>query len=220
MGLKVERFTRFAVECLARVVAPPRCAACDEPVVRGSAFCAPCAASLVRANVRDPTRLAGFVYDGAIATAIRRFKFDDRPDLATPLLVGFADHVPFLSGLGIELVVPVPLHAGRLIERGYNQAALLARGLASALDTRSAPRALERVVSTGRQTSLGRGGRALNVEHAFVASPRAPIAGSSVLLVDDVETTGATLQACRRALFEAGAAEVRSAVVARAEGEP
>jgi len=205
------------VEVVARLVAPAGCAACDGAVAHGRAFCPPCAATLVRAEVRDRDRLAAFVYGGAIAEALRRFKFNDRPDLTRPLLAGLHTCLPRLEETPVDLVVPVPLHPARLVERGYNQAALLARPLARWLAAPCAPRALGRSVATARQTELTREARSSNVERAFAALEPARLAGRSVLLVDDVETTGATLAACGRALLDGGARAVRSVVVARAE---
>jgi len=153
----------------------------------------------------------------SIADALRRLKFDDRPDLAAPLASTFAPLLPLLLAHKPQVVVPVPLHPARLVERGYNQAALLARALARWIDTPLAPLALRRSLRTSRQTDLAREARAANVANAFVVHPPSLIYGRSVVLVDDVETTGATLDACRRALEAAGARLVVSAVVARAE---
>lgn len=199
------------------LVAPLRCAACDGVLHQRAAFCPACAEGLIRATPLHPHRLAAFAYGGPIADALRRLKFDDRPDLAAPLASTFAPLLPLLLAHKPQVVVPVPLHPARLVERGYNQAALLARALARWIDTPLAPLALRRSLRTSRQTDLAREARAANVANAFVVHPPSLIYGRSVVLVDDVETTGATLDACRRALEAAGARLVVSAVVARAE---
>ena len=118
---------------------------------------------------------------------------------------------------GIELVLPVPLSARRLRERGYNQAALLAARLAARLGLPCEARALVRPGDTAQQHGLPRERRAANVRGAFAVAPRAAGAlhGRRVALVDDVMTTGATLAAATHALLDAGAAEVRVWVVAR-----
>jgi ComF family protein len=213
MGLLV----RALFEVLASIVAPGRCAACDDTVKLGRAFCPPCAATIVRAENPHPDRTAAFVYGGAVAQAIRRFKFDGRPDLAPALLAGLHPRLDALRRDPVDLVVPVPLHPARLVERGYNQAALLGRPLARWLQAPFAARALTRRALTARQTDLTREARAANVASAFAAARDADLRGKAVLLVDDVETTGATLAGCGRALLEAGACEVRTVVVARAE---
>jgi len=211
----METLLRGLLGLVADLVAPTRCAACDGEVKRGAAFCPSCVATLVRAPNPEPGRTAAFVYGGAIAEALKRFKFEDRPDLAPALLAGLAPHLPSLRGA--ELVVPVPLHPSRLVERGYNQAALLARPLGRLLDAPCAMRAVARPAATARQTELSRAERAKNMEGAFVAALPAKIAGLRVLLVDDVETTGATLAACRAALLAGGACDVHTVVIARAE---
>jgi ComF family protein len=207
---------RVLLEAACTFVAPPRCAACDEAVPIATAFCPACASTLVRApDSFGPSRVSAFVYGGAIAEALRRFKFDDRPDLGRPLMAGLATHLPSVRRRGIELVVPVPLHPSRLVERGYNQAALLARPVARLLDARFAPHVLRRVASTARQTDLTREERAANVLGAFAVTGQG-IERARVLVVDDVETTGATLAACTAALRSSGAADVSTLTVARA----
>jgi ComF family protein len=207
---------RGVLGVLGDLIAPTRCAACDGESRRGAAFCPPCAGTLVRASNVHPESTAAFVYGGAIAQALKRFKFDDRPDLAPALLAGLGTHLDRLRGT-VDLVVPVPLHPSRLVERGYNQAALLARPLARLLAIPCAPRALCRLATTERQTELTREARAANVANAFAANELRRLAGARVLLVDDVETTGATLSACRAAVMTGGARAVLSAVVARVE---
>jgi ComF family protein len=201
-------------ELVGALLAPERCAACDVRVPMRRAFCKACASTLVPAPPGE-AGIAAFAYGGAIAEAITRFKYGRRPDLARPLsdLLRRAAR-PLASG--VDLVVPVPLHPTRLVERGYNQAALLARPLAVELRAGFAPRALERLRDTPRQASLGRASREANVLGAFRARACRTLAGRVVVLVDDVETTGATLSACARALEEAGARVAGTAVLARA----
>ena len=102
----------------------------------------------------------------------------------------------------IDFIVPVPLHALRLAERGYNQSALLARALATQLGIPLRLTALRRQRATLPQAHLGREQRHDNLRQAFV--PTAVEAGSRVLLVDDVITTGSTLRACSDALQQGG----------------
>lgn len=199
------------LDLLGDLLAPPACAACDAPVPRRRVFCPACAATVARLAPGAPIACAS--YGGALATAIRRFKYDARPDLARPLgdLLRAAVRA---AAPRVDLVVPVPLHPGRLVERGYNQAALLGAPVARELHVPLAARALVRVRATAPQARLGRGARADNLEAAFRPSSAA-ISGARVLLVDDVTTTGATLAACAAALRAGGAREVVSCALAR-----
>jgi len=113
------------------------------------------------------------------------------------------------------LIVPVPLHPRRRRERGFNQSELIARELARRADTSVAPDALVRRQDTAPQTGLSAASRRANVRGAFAVRQRARVSGRTVVLVDDVFTTGATAHACARALREAGAAEVRLLTMAR-----
>jgi ComF family protein len=114
----------------------------------------------------------------------------------------------------IDLVVPVPLHRARRRERGYNQAEAIGEGIASTLGGARMADALERSRHTRSQTTLDAVARGRNVGGMF--RPNGPIArGRTVLLCDDVCTTGATLNACATALLDAGAARVLAATVAK-----
>jgi ComF family protein len=212
--------TSILLDLLATALAPARCAACDVHVARRAVFCPACASTTERAPdpQPDPRALAAFVYGGAIASAITRFKYESRPDLARPLGDLFwSAVVPHANGLRDVILVPVPLHATRLAERGYNQAALLANRVAGRLGAPVRAMALARTRDTPRQATRGRSERLSNVTNAFVVREPRAVAGRTVLLVDDVRTTGSTLQACADALTQAGVASVRTAVLARAE---
>jgi ComF family protein len=199
---------------LADALAPPSCAACDARLDRRAVLCAACAQAVVAAGP-DPI-VAFALFGGPIAAALRRLKFDNRPDLAGPLghLLRRAARA---ARLRADVVVPVPLHPARLAERGYNQAALLGAAAARELGVPLDARALQRTRCTSQQARLDRERRLENVSGAFSARSPGRVQGRRVVLVDDVATTGATLAACSAALREAGAASVTALVVARAE---
>ncbi len=207
-------WARLLYELFASTLAPDVCAACDVGVPMLTAFCPPCALTLVRAPPQA-LLVAPFFYGGALAAAITRFKYQSRPELARPLSAAIVRALAALEPRP-AVVVPVPLHDSRLADRGYNQAALLARPVARALGTRFGPRVIERVRDTSQQAKLDREARLANLAGAFRVRVPREVLGKRVLLVDDVRTTGATLGACEAALLAAGAAEVTCAVIARA----
>jgi ComF family protein len=156
-------------------------------------------------------------YDGPVKDAIVRTKRPEGEGLAELLgeLWGERDGEK-LSQLALDAVVPVPLHWWRRLCRGYNQSAAVARGLAQRLRLPCRPGWLRRVRYQRSQVGLSGPERRANVLGAFGARHRAHLAGRSVLLVDDVMTTGATASEAARALKEGGAARVVAAVVGRA----
>jgi len=165
-----------------------------------------------------PLGPAAFVYGGSIARAIVRMKYEGRPDLALPLGdLLWASIAAHRAALDDVVVVPVPLHPVRLAERGFNQSALIAACVARRLGAPFAALALARTRDTPPQTALDRQRRVENVTGAFVVRQPDPIANRTVLLVDDVRTTGATLDGCAKALIRAGAAHVRTIAVAQAD---
>jgi ComF family protein len=225
VGQVVGNVTHHALHTLVGVVSPPCCAACDSPTRPGAIFCNDCGPPPRCPHELPPFTLAGGRYAPPLSTAIRRMKFGSRSDLAArllPLLVqalGAADSLASAEPAD-ELALPVPLHSSRLIERGFNPAALLAKGLARHCNLRFGARVLVRSRATLAQSRLSRAERSHNVQGAFAIRTGvrggAPLAGRSVVLVDDVITTGATVDACRRVLYAAGCVRVRVVALAAA----
>jgi len=156
---------------------------------------------------------AGGHYEGALRDIIHAFKYEGRRSLATPLA-----RLMRKAGTALlhdaDCVVPVPLHPLRRLTRGFNQAADLALAL-----ERPVVHALWRARATPSQMALPARSRRTNVRDAFILSPlidcaAAPIRDSIVVLIDDVRTTGATLNACATVLKAAGAREVRALTIA------
>ncbi|WP_234024834.1 ComF family protein [Tsuneonella amylolytica] len=193
----------------------PACAACQRPLsgfaVDENAMCAPCMATMPRHD----GIAAGTIYGPASRKLVLAFKHGRRIALAPMLARLIAARLPVLEGAW--LVAPVPLHRWRLWSRGYNQAALLAKELARTTGQELAVDLLRRTKRTPSLGGLGRKARAraLSGAIALSSSGRARVAGARILLVDDVLTSGATSEACVRALKKAGAQKVVIACFAR-----
>jgi ComF family protein len=153
-----------------------------------------------------------------VRSLVHALKYRGWEAAAAPMAARMAP-LPFPDDVHDEarLVVPVPTSASRLRERGYNQAALLAREYAARTGRTSVPEALVRTRETGTQTALHPGERRANVTGAFAVPPGrgGALSGEHVVLVDDVWTTGATALACAEALLDGGARVVSVATFAR-----
>jgi ComF family protein len=163
---------------------------------------------------------APYLYAGPLMRAIQRFKYGSETHLASPLgdlLSRFAKTV--LSHPEEFVTVPVPLHRRRLRERGFNQSFLLAKVVSSGLETPLDCLTLIRKRDTRSQTGLGRKKRRSNVANAFSVTSAAIFKGKKVLLVDDVLTTGYTLNECAKVLKKSGALEVICLALARTVGD-
>ena len=189
------------------LLAPPRCMGCDEVEDVDSSFCDSCRSLIDRSS--SPS--AVFEYGGPIADAIQRFKYDDRSELGAVLGALMADEAQRFAGL-VTAVVPVPLHWRRRRKRGYDQAALLAKPVAKSLRVPVLFRGLQRLRNTPSQVDLPHHARRQNVAGAF--APNRLRGAEAVLLVDDVRTTGATLEAATAALEAGGVSEVHTLVLA------
>lgn len=153
-------------------------------------------------------------FDGAVRKALHRVKYDSDFGMGEMLA---AEILPYVNHLNweIDMIIPVPLGRQRYRERGYNQAESFARPLSLAKGWRYSPKALRRVKETQSQVDLSASERMKNVEDAFVAD-RQQVNGKSVVVLDDVSTTGATLNSCASALISGGAKAVYALTIARA----
>jgi ComF family protein len=154
------------------------------------------------------------VFEGPIRHALHKLKYRRNMALGDALAQHFREYVGTL-GWPVDLVVPVPLGKERMKERGYNQVGLVARPLAAVNHWRYAPRAVVRSRETRSQVGLTVVERKENVSGAFLGEA-ALVSGATVLLMDDVATTGATLSACTTAILDAGARSVYALTLARA----
>jgi ComF family protein len=204
----------LCADCQARYARPrPACARCGLRLGLDAAACGAC--------LREPPPYAttvcaadyGFPWVGLIAA----LKFQGRVELAPVLARQLAGAVVARGAALPQRVLPVPLSAARLAERGYNQAWELARGAARVLGLPADTGLLQRPLDTPHQTGLARAERQRNLRGAFMVVPdkRPALQGAHLALVDDVMTTGATLAEAARVLLRGGAARVDLWVLAR-----
>jgi ComF family protein len=218
---------RDGLDALLAVALGASCASCGELLEQPShgPVCATCWRSVdaaipcvfgVSGAIDDAGALG--LYDGALRSIIHSLKYEGRRSLAKPLAARIRARCRTVLD-GADLAVAVPLHPSRRRERGFNQALDLARGLGLPVT-----RALRRVRKTASQTALSVIERQRNVSRAFAPSRiawlRRDIRGHIVVLVDDVSTTGATLNECAVVLKELGAREVRAVTAAKVVTPP
>jgi ComF family protein len=231
---------RFALD----VALPPLCPSCRTPLGDGHGLCASCWAKLsfieppycarlgipfvydpgpgllsMEAIANPPSydrARAAVRYDDVARALVHRFKYSDHLELA-PMLGQWMARAGRELTRDADALVPVPLHWRRLWARRFNQSAALAAAVSRAAGVPLLGETLRRVRATPQQVGLDKSGRARNVQGAFGVPPerRADIAGRRLILVDDVLTSGATVDACARALLRAGAAHVDVLVFAR-----
>ncbi|MBI4460091.1 MAG: ComF family protein [Acidobacteria bacterium] len=156
-------------------------------------------------------------YEGTLQSLIQRFKYDGLRPLAQPLSELLAEAARRLEPHSWDLILPVPLHRRRQRQRGFNQAELLASRLSKTLRVPLGTKDCVRIRDTRPQTGLRAAERRKNVAGAFHVPRPESVSSLRVLLVDDVLTTGATVNACAQALGEAGARGVWVATLARAK---
>ena len=218
---RLERGATRAANWLLDLIFPPTCGHCGRVDFR---FCPGCLRALEQLAVTVSTRArdAAPELDAMTATgkhqailqhAVQAFKYDGARDLAKPLAMRLVTALRQTSWQ-FDAIVPVPLFADREAERGYNQSTLLSQQMVAATGVRSRLECLRRVRNTDQQALLSQADRRENVRDAFVASE--DVSGLSILLVDDVITTGSTLLECAIALRVKGAVAVYAIAVSHA----
>lgn len=226
------------------VALPPLCPSCRAPLGDGQGLCAACWAKLsfieppycarlgipfvydpgpgllsMEAIANPPSydrARAAVRYDDVARALVHRFKYSDHLELA-PMLGQWMARAGRELTREADALVPVPLHWRRLWARRFNQSAALALAVSRSTGVPVLGETLRRVRATPQQVGLDKSGRAQNVQGAFRVPPeRKPdVAGRRLILIDDVLTSGATVEACARALLRAGAAHVDVLVFAR-----
>ena len=204
--------------CWAAVAAfiPPLCARCGDPLQSWRAISVE--ASTCPRCRRRPSALSSCAaigaYDGALRAILHALKYGGHRSVAAPLASLMRRYCPAVLE-SADILVPVPLHRSRRRARGFNQAEEIARSIGMPVR-----RLLRRIRATPSQTDLPAARRHANVRGAFRLVRRGDVAGLRIVLVDDVCTTGATIESCARVLREAGATDVRAVTAARVVSRP
>jgi ComF family protein len=200
----------------------PQCAACSRPI-DAAPLCDPCGGTLVPADERRAPLpldrvIAPWQFGGELATAIRRYKFTGATQVARALVPLWSSIVAAAAdALDEPLVVPVPTHWRRRMQRGFDHTWLLARHVCRATDLPRPASALARLRAVPPQSTLSAAERTENLIGAFVARSADLVRDRDVVLLDDVVTTGATMAACADALAQAGARRIIGIALARTE---
>ncbi|NLG88071.1 MAG: ComF family protein [Clostridiaceae bacterium] len=222
------------IEYFLRIFFPPRCICCDCVLcVDTTEFvCDGCRKDIPHISRHLFVNPAGdsisniycaFDYEKGVRKAIHHLKFNDRPgnakilvDMSYPLIEEYFAGVPaqLCSANSHDIAVPVPIHSKRKRERGYNQSELIARSIAKKLNIPVIAGALVKIKNTPPQSSLAKDERFKNLEGAFYVKKPYLIEGKRVLLIDDVITTGSTLEQCGKVLLDSGAVCVDAFVIA------
>ncbi|RYZ51084.1 MAG: ComF family protein [Sphingobacteriales bacterium] len=230
------QFAKEAFHDFVDLLFPTFCLACSDPVVRGEKLiCTTCAVNLPYTNYhlkhdnalsmrfwgKLPIEYAlaylTFAPKGRVQQILHKFKYKGAKDLGS-LLGNWYGATLLNAGLDntFDLSVPVPLHKAKMRLRGYNQADVFGAGISETLGVEHNSEALQRNIFTQTQTNKARLQRWENVEQVFSVKKPELVVDKHVLLIDDVITTGSTLEACAKVLYAAGAHKVSIAALAAA----
>lgn len=206
-------FPSVCLSCRRHLVPYPflLCSSCREAILKAAT---PSSASL--SSLRQIWSCG--IYEGPLKVCIKNFKYQGRINLLKEFeeLVHDFSRKNNVSPDEFDLIVPVPLHPAKRFRRGYNQSELISKVLSKEFSRPVFSRALLKTKNTLPQTGLSKKMRKQNLKNSFVACDKARLSGKSILLVDDIMTTGTTLEACAKELKRAGAKRVSGFTLARA----
>src|SRR5688572_332164 len=217
------------------LVYPNYCLACEDALVKGERLiCTGCILQMPQTNyhlddlnplkgrlsarieIRHAMALFKFSKSGRVQSVLHALKYRNQPDLGILLGVLYGDRLAPRFTNAFDLIIPVPLHPSRMRKRGYNQSAKFAEGLSQKLQIPFSDDLIIRDVKTETQTRKTKLHRWQNVKEVFRVKDVSAVAQKNILMVDDVVTTGATLEACGNYLLEADCATLSFACIAEA----
>jgi ComF family protein len=228
--------TRELTDDLFSLFFPNLCLGCGQPLIRGEeTICSICHFHLPktyfhndpdnplnkvfwgRVNLEAVAAYVFFQKGGTVQHLLHQLKYKDKPGIGFRIGKWYGQELCYADTFrDVELIIPVPLHPNKLRKRGYNQSRMFAEGLVAVMPAKLEDRCLYRKVDSKTQTRKARYNRWENVENIFAVRCPELIQGRHVLLVDDVITTGATLEACAQALLEVPGVKVSVATIAYA----
>ena len=218
------------------LIYPNYCAACEGPLVKGEKLiCTRCMVQMpqtnyhldpnnplknrlaCRLNIRYAMALFKFSKSGRVQSLLHVLKYKNQPELGVMLGNLYGDRIACVKlDEAFEIIIPVALHTSRKRKRGYNQSAKFAEGLSEVLGIPFSDEIIERKVKTETQTRKTKLNRWKNVTEVFQVNNPELVQNKNILLVDDVVTTGATLEACGNCLLNAGCSSLSLACIAEA----
>ena len=227
---------RGAISDFISLLFPEYCLGCFNGLVKGEEIlCTKCLAELPRTGyidmdenpikekfigrlpIKDAWAFLRFRKQGIVQHLLHQLKYNNQPEVGIRLGKVFGRELNNRGYNHFDLIVPLPLHSSRKKNRGYNQSQKFAEGLSNALEIPVKTDCCVRLKNTQTQTRKNRSERWENVEHAFQVMNKVDIENKRILLVDDVITTGATLEACGRQLINSGCKELSIACIAEAQ---
>lgn len=217
------------LEYILDLIFPPKCIFCDS-ILGDDSICGACKKcyekipfsgrlSLSYGSIKQQTYYDQVVcvceYEGIIKKALVKYKFSNRPSFyRTFARLMHVSLKNMTNCRNFDIIMSVPLHKARERDRGYNQAQLISKALAKEMGMGDKSWLLSRVRNTGNQSLLAQKQRLVNIKDAFKVTDINKVRGKSILLIDDVLTTGATVNECSRVLKEAGALDITVGVIA------
>jgi ComF family protein len=208
----------ICADCLSQIhwLAPPFCSVCGTPFPSKEVENHPCGSCVTKEKYFTVARALGY-YEGPLQEAIHRWEYQGRLSLTSFFGEGMAEALQrYWGGTSLDLLLPVPLHRQRLRERGFNQALLLVKDLSRRTGIPCDKRILQKKKPTLPQVNLSGPEREKGVRGAFQITEKEKLKGKSILLVDDVYTTGATVNECSKVLMAGGAERVDVLTLAHA----